>query len=306
MLADNAYRSQVWLTSTDGSVAPHPITGGEHDGKPGVEPRRCVAGVHLVAQPEGRRDHGAHDADGSRRRGAHDRHDARRRRRSPRFSPDGTHLAFTSRTRHERYEAKDESWQAPRKIERFFGRLDNEGWVFDRPQHVYVVRTDGSAAPRNLTPGEFQHTGVAWTPDSASIVTSSQRHDTWDLDFASDLYRVTLDGTVTPLTKGTGQYGNASVSADGSTVAFIGADDSSTYPQNMHVGHRPDRRRVAPVRQHRRSTARSRPPPARRHPSGSRPPRCSPRSKTAARRTWCAVRTDDARHPSRSRRGRSP
>ena len=53
----------------------------------------------------------------------------------------------------ERYEAEDESWQAPRKIERFFSRLNGEGWIFDRPPHVYVVAADGTTAPRNLTPG---------------------------------------------------------------------------------------------------------------------------------------------------------
>ncbi|MGE5211770.1 MAG: TolB family protein, partial [Acidobacteriota bacterium] len=31
------------------------------------------------------------------------------------WSPDGRWIAFTSRTRHERYQAKDASWQSPRK-----------------------------------------------------------------------------------------------------------------------------------------------------------------------------------------------
>jgi hypothetical protein len=53
------------------------------------------------------------------------------------------------------------------------------------------------AAPRNLTPGEFQHGGVTWLADSSGIVTSAQRHDTWDLDFADGLYLVPLDGEIT-------------------------------------------------------------------------------------------------------------
>ena len=67
-------------------------------------------------------------------------HDARRHRRRRRGRPTARGSAFISRTRDARYEAKDESWQPPRKIETFFTRLDDEGWIFDRPAHVYVVR----------------------------------------------------------------------------------------------------------------------------------------------------------------------
>ena len=239
-MAKNKYYSQVWLAATDGSDAPRPVTGGENDGNPTWSPdgrhlaftsRRSAnkgeATLHVlpVATP------GETRTVASMKDGLGD----------VSFSPDGRWLAFCSRTPDGRYDAPgardgDESWQAPRKIERFFTQLNGEGWVFDRPVHVYVAPVDGTATARNLTPGEFQHGRPAWLADSSGIITAAPRHDTWDLDFAQDLFLVTLDGEVTELTHQTGNYGLPRVSPDGATIAFIGYDDSSTDPQNAKVG----------------------------------------------------------------------
>ncbi|HYN31847.1 MAG TPA: S9 family peptidase [Ilumatobacteraceae bacterium] len=158
------------------------------------------------------------------------------------WSPDGRWIAFTSRTRDARYAAEDVSWQSPRKVERFFSRLNGEDWIFDRPNHVYVVAADGTGMPRNLTPGEFQHDGISWLPDSTGLVTSARRHATGDRDRAVDLYVVALtqppdgdDDAIRCLTAHDGRYGSASVSPDGTLVAFVGVGDPST-PQNTKVG----------------------------------------------------------------------
>jgi len=241
--AKNKYFSQVWLAAADGSTAPRVVTGGEHDGGPVWSPdgsslaftsrRSPVKGEStLHALPVGLP--GETRTIATMKDGIGD----------VAFSPDGKWVAFTSRTPDARYEAPgaadgDTSWQAPRKIDRFFTRLNGEGWIFDRPMHVYVAAADGTGQPRNLTPGKFQHNGVAWLPDSSGIVTSAQRHDTWDLDFASDLYLVPLHGEITAITHHTGNYSNSSVSPDGASVAFLGADDSSTYPQNVKVAVAP-------------------------------------------------------------------
>ena len=144
------------------------------------------------------------------------------------WSPDGRLVAFTSRTRHERYSAESVAWQSPRKVERLFSRLNGQDWIFDRPNHVYAIASDGTGTPRNLTPGEFQHTGVSWLRDASGVVTSAQPHETWDRDNASDLYIVSIPehgagdvngSNVRALTAHDGHYGDPSVSPDGTLVA---------------------------------------------------------------------------------------
>ena len=138
-LAENTTRTLVWLDDS-------PVTAGEHDGNPAWSPdgrflaftsrrgeKRGESTLHILpvgsagevrtvcTMPDGLGDVA--------------------------WSPDGRWIAFTSRTRHERYDQPDESWQAPRKIERFLSRLNGEDWVFDRPTHIYVVSTDGTGPP---------------------------------------------------------------------------------------------------------------------------------------------------------------
>jgi dipeptidyl aminopeptidase/acylaminoacyl peptidase len=234
-MGKNKNFSQVWLAAADGSTAPRAVTGGDFDGNPTWSPDgRSLAFTSKRSQKKGEAT--LHvlpvDSPGETRTIATMNDGVG----EVSWSPDGKWLAFVSRTRDERYDAEDESWQAPRKIERFFSKLDNEGWIFDRPSHVYVVAADGTGSPRNLTPGEFQHGFINWKPDSSGLVLSSQRHDTWDLDFATALYSVSLDGDIAALSRLDGSYGAPVVSPDGTQVAFLGADDSQTYPQNVHVG----------------------------------------------------------------------
>ena len=239
-MAKNKYFSQVWRAMADGSTPPRPVTSGDHDGNPTWSADGSTL-LFTSRRSAKKGDSTLHalpvSAPGETRTLASMRDGLG----DVSVSPDGKWIAFTSRTPHERYDAPgaedgDESWQAPRKIDRFFTTLNGEGWVYDRPSHVYVVAADGTGTPRNLTPGEFQHSGIAWTPDSSAVITCSQRHDTWDLDFCSNLYRVAMTGEISALTMTTGNYVLPSVDPSGETVAFLGFDDASTYPQNVHVG----------------------------------------------------------------------
>ena len=130
------------------------------------------------------------------------------------------------------------------------------------------MASDGTGKPRNLTPGEFEHSGISWLRDSSAIVTSAQRHETWDRDHARDLYVVTLpergDGdaggaNVRPITAHDGRYSQPSVSPDGTRVAFIGAPDPRPLPAERQGGHPADRRHDPSARRHRVGLHRPRP-----------------------------------------------
>lgn len=115
------------------------------------------------------------------------------------WSPDGSALAFTARDPDQgQYggggEQRRDQDIPPRRITRLLYRYNGAGWTADRPSRVFVIVADGSAQPRPVTPGPFEASGLAWSPDSRSLAFASGRHQDWDLDLAVDLWVVRADG----------------------------------------------------------------------------------------------------------------
>ncbi|GAA2263957.1 S9 family peptidase [Actinomadura luteofluorescens] len=229
----NRYRSGLWLVAADGTTPPRPFSDGEHsDMNPCWSPqgdrvaflRAEDGGQSVLVVPFGVDESAVTVAAGLDGAGALS------------FSPDGARLAFTARVRPARCGVPD-SGRPPSRVTRLRSRLDDVGFIADRPRHVFVVDADGSAAPRDLTPGECEFEDPAWDRDARSLVFTGATHDDRDLDLRRDLYAVDVADGRAPRRIGApeGVFALPSVSPDGRRIAFLGTDDHETAPRNSHV-----------------------------------------------------------------------
>ena len=152
------------------------------------------------------------------------------------WSPDGRQIAYVMAVPDEpdklgKAPAKPEGakWAEPlQQIDRLTYRTDDEGYLKEGWDHIFVVDADGGA-PRQLTFGAWNDSGpISWTPDGRSIIFSAVRKGDWERTFRdSDIIALDLaSGTLTPLTKRNGPDQNPTVSPDGRLIAFTGSDDT--------------------------------------------------------------------------------
>ncbi len=155
------------------------------------------------------------------------------------WSPDGRHLAFTMSV------DSDHPWpislpgrpegaewtQAPKVVERLQYRRDRRGYIDEGYTHLFVVPADGGT-PRQLTDGDWNHSGVAWTPDGSEILFTSLRVEDAEHEWRqSDIYSVAVgSGEIRQLTDRSGPDGSPLPSPDGRLIAYTGNDlTTDTY-----------------------------------------------------------------------------
>jgi dipeptidyl aminopeptidase/acylaminoacyl peptidase len=168
--------------------------------------------------------------------------------KDPVWAPDGRHLACTSRVGgwEEPEDPREKEKSKPaRVITTLKYRLDDEGFVYDRRAHVFVVpfRGDGPDAPtggpaRQVTDGDWDDADPVWAPDSRHLAFVSARHEGRDLDNASDVWLLDLSqegAAPRRLTATKGPVKQPLFSPDGTKVAYLGHEYPRQSGRNMRL-----------------------------------------------------------------------
>ena len=152
------------------------------------------------------------------------------------WSPDGKTLAFTMLTLDEGrslvppvMRPEGAKWADPLKvIDKITYRADGEGFLRPGYRHLFTVSADGGQ-PRQITFGKFDDAGpIEFTGDGKSVLFATNRADNWERDpQESEIYAVDVaTGGLTRLTNRVGPDAGATVSPDGSRIAYVGFDDA--------------------------------------------------------------------------------
>jgi dipeptidyl aminopeptidase/acylaminoacyl peptidase len=141
------------------------------------------------------------------------------------WSPDSTRLVLVSKDPEPKDEEDSESeakTPKPIVIDRYQFKRDRVGYLGPRYSRLYLFNLESKSTPL-LTPGDFDSTEPAWSPDGKLIAFTSKREGDPDRNQNSDIYVIEAkDGAVArQLTNWEGSDARPVFSPDGTRIAYL-------------------------------------------------------------------------------------
>ena len=220
-------QSAVWVAATDGASPPRQFSAGPKDHSPrwspdgrsllfvgarGAKPQLLLASLN-GGEPQPLTSHAAGVS-------------------QPAWSPDGSGVVFVGKTggREIPDDASPAERRAPRVITNLKWRLDGVGVFDDARAHLFVVDV-ASGATTQLTNGDWDDDGPAWSPDGTQIAfVSDRRRQRHDEQLRSDLWIVpATGGRARRVTRARGAAALPTWSPDGKLIAFIGGESGDDF-----------------------------------------------------------------------------
>lgn len=224
------YTSQLWSVPSDGSAPPRRITGGWRDGAARYSPDGAwIAFLRTERDDEGETGKPQvwilPTAGGEARRLT----DEKLGVSEVVWAPDSARIAYVARVPEEgRYGTKekvDAGKEPPRRITKLFYRVDDLGFMLDRPRHVFVKGIDEQAEAKKITDGPYDHGDLAWSPVGGLLAFVASRHETWNDDLVADVWVCAEDGSgLRAVTDGTLSPGGPQFTPDGTGICFHGLE----------------------------------------------------------------------------------
>ena len=216
------YLGQLWTVALTGKPSPRRVTRGHRDTAPRFSPDGRLLGF-LRASPDGPAQLHVVDAAGG---------EPVRVTNAPlgvtdyRWRPDSRVLGFVARVpepgRYGTVPGIDPGSEPPRRITTLRYQSNGVGFTVDQRAHLFLVDVpdvwaEPPAAPapspgdepaglaggdgvplglpqaRQVTAGDFDHSGLAFAPDGTKLLTISARHEGRDRDLATELVELLLD-----------------------------------------------------------------------------------------------------------------
>ncbi|MGB7296129.1 MAG: S9 family peptidase [Candidatus Aminicenantales bacterium] len=164
------------------------------------------------------------------------------------WSRDGLRLAFSMFIPDEKPALKVELPRRPKGakwadpailIDRLSWRSDGRGPLPKGNSHIYTIDAELGGTPRQMTSGDFSHSGPEWSADGQKIYFSAIRKpDPEYQENDSEIYAVDLKTVeITALTDRKGPDYRPVVSPDGKWIAYTGYDDKNytSHLSNLYL-----------------------------------------------------------------------